>query len=146
MKPISVETVKQDDRTLFTLSVAEDAWLVAAIDHTGSEKYTPGNWSRCVAQAPGPIAYIDELWVVPAKRGSGLGSVLLKKFLGLMRDRGVAWVFTYALPFRGGGSLKDLVGFLRHHGFVEAPECDDKDAGDRGVLLKTTLTRKSQKS
>lgn len=40
--------------------------------------------------ADGPIAFLDELYVVPDRRGNGLGKALMQAFLALARKRGAA--------------------------------------------------------
>ncbi len=46
--------------------------------------FVPSVWSE------GPIAHLDELYVVPARRGHGVGRALMEAFLGLARERGAA--------------------------------------------------------
>jgi GNAT superfamily N-acetyltransferase len=40
--------------------------------------------------ADGPIAFLDELYVVPERRGKGLGRALMEAFLALARSRSAA--------------------------------------------------------
>lgn len=64
----------------------------------------------------GQVAWIDELGVIPEKRQRGIGTKLLKEFLGLLRDRGVRVALLMATPERAEW-MPDLLRFYERAGF-----------------------------
>jgi len=49
-------------------------------------------FSTCLTME-GLEAYLAELYVVPARRGKGIGRALMRATLDLCRERGAAWIF-----------------------------------------------------
>lgn len=61
----------------------------------------------------GPVALLDELYVVPAMRGHGIGSALLEAACSLVRSRGVE-----LLEIQVDGEDRDARRFYERHGFT----------------------------
>ena len=61
----------------------------------------------------GPVALLDELYVVPAQRGRGIGSVLLKAAEKVVRERGGA-----LLEINVDGEDADARRFYERHGYT----------------------------
>jgi GNAT superfamily N-acetyltransferase len=71
----------------------------------------------------GPVALLDELYVVPARRGQGIGSALMETLLTLARDRRVDLVEVNV----DEGDV-DAQRFYVRHGFsaTETPESTER--------------------
>jgi GNAT superfamily N-acetyltransferase len=61
----------------------------------------------------GPVAVLDELYVVPDQRGRGAGTALLKAAEGVCRDRGAE-----LLEINVDGEDTDARRFYERHGYV----------------------------
>ncbi len=72
--------------------------------------------------ADGPIAFLDELYVVPDQRGNGLGRALMEAFLALARERGAAG----AEVVTGEGDT-EARGLYESCGFRNDIEGEDKE-------------------
>ena len=73
---------------------------------------------------PGPVALLDELYVVPDRRGEGIGSAVIAQMLKICRDRGVDLV-----EINVDEGDVDAQRFYERHGFA-ATEAD----GDERAL------------
>lgn len=70
-----------------------------------------------------PVDLLDELYVVPALRSGGLGSLLIRAVLDDARATGVAWV---EVPVDAPD--QEARRFYRRHGFLEAqPETGEPE-------------------
>jgi GNAT superfamily N-acetyltransferase len=72
----------------------------------------------------GPVALLDELYVVPAQRGRGIGTALLKAAEGLCNQRG-----SELLEINVDGQDADARRFYERHGYV------DRDPGQTHAQL-----------
>lgn len=61
----------------------------------------------------GPVATLDELYVVPARRGQGIGTALLTRACGLLRERGCP-----EMHINVDEVDADTRRFYERHGFV----------------------------
>jgi GNAT superfamily N-acetyltransferase len=71
----------------------------------------------------GPVALLDELYVVPERRGQGIGSAVIELLLSLARERGVALV-----EINVDEGDVDAQGFYERHGFSATAEGSDERA------------------
>lgn len=67
--------------------------------------------------APTLDAYLEELYVVPAKRGRGLGRVLLDRAIALSREHGAGWIHLgTGENDKAARSLYESAGFTNFEG------------------------------
>lgn len=79
---------------------------------------------------PGPVALLDELYVVPAHRGHGIGSAILDHALDLARQAGCQLV-----EINVDGGDHDARRFYEHRGFSAA----DPDTAEQALYYSRTL-------
>jgi GNAT superfamily N-acetyltransferase len=79
----------------------------------------------------GPVALLDELYVVPDHRGEGIGTAMMELFLGECRARGVQLV-----EINVDESDVDAQRFYRRHGFSDI----DPDSGERASYFVKELS------
>ena len=84
----------------------------------------PNVWYR------GPVALLDELYVVPDRRGEGFGSAIVELMMSECRSRGVELV-----EINVDGSDVDAQRFYRRHGFSDV----DPDSGERSSYFLQEL-------
>ncbi|MEX0868305.1 MAG: GNAT family N-acetyltransferase [Nitriliruptoraceae bacterium] len=79
----------------------------------------------------GPVALLDELYVIPALRGNGIGTALLDAFVAVVRPRGVT-----LLEINVDEGDIDARRFYERHGF------SDVEAGstERGLYYVRELS------
>lgn len=65
----------------------------------------------------GLSAEMEDLYVLPAARGQGIGAALIEAVKGWCRSRGCSLVAAIVTP--EGQAAHDLVGYYRRRGFVE---------------------------
>ena len=78
----------------------------------------------------GPVALLDELYVVPDRRGEGIGSEMMELFLAECRARGVQLI-----EINVDESDVDAQRFYRRHGFSDV----DPDSGERASYFLREL-------
>lgn len=78
----------------------------------------------------GPVALLDELYVVPAQRGRGIGSALVAAVLERCEGRGAD-----ALEINVDEGDVDARRFYERHGF----SCADPDTGERALCYFAEL-------
>jgi GNAT superfamily N-acetyltransferase len=69
----------------------------------------------------GPVALLDELYVVPDRRGQGIGTLMMELFVAECRARGVRLI-----EINVDESDVDAQRFYRRHGFSDV----DPDSGE----------------
>lgn len=79
---------------------------------------------------PGPVALLDELYVVPAHRGHGIGSAILDQVLELARRAGCQLV-----EINVDEGDHDARRFYERHGFSAA----DPDTDEQALYYSRTL-------
>jgi GNAT superfamily N-acetyltransferase len=79
----------------------------------------------------GPVALLDELYVVPDRRGEGIGSEMIELFVAECRARGVELI-----EINVDESDVDAQRFYRRHGFSDI----DPDSGERASYFLQELT------
>ena len=84
----------------------------------------PNVWSD------GPVALLDEMYVVPEQRGSGVGSAILQRMVEICRERGVA-----EIEINVDESDADTMRFYERHGFSNG----DPDTGERAFYFYRAL-------
>ncbi len=78
----------------------------------------------------GPVALLDELYVVPAQRGRGVGSQLVDRLLALCDERAVELI-----EINVDESDVDAQRFYERHGFAGV----DPDTGERAFYFSREL-------
>jgi GNAT superfamily N-acetyltransferase len=78
----------------------------------------------------GPVAMLDELYVVPERRAEGIGSALLARLFDDAAERSVS-----AIEIEVDEPDTDAQRFYRRHGFTDR----DPDTGDRASLFRRDL-------
>ncbi len=78
----------------------------------------------------GPVALLDELYVVPPLRGHGIGSALVELLLAVARERGIALV-----EINVDEGDVDAQRFYARHGFLVR----DPHSGERAFYLAREL-------
>lgn len=81
---------------------------------------------RSSALSEGPVAYLEDFYVVPALRGQGIGSSLMALLLAEVERRGISMV-----EIGVDEPDVDARRFYERHGFVHW----DPDTGDRAYYL-----------
>jgi GNAT superfamily N-acetyltransferase len=79
---------------------------------------------------PGPVALLDELYVVPTHRGQGLGSAILGHVLALAREAGCQLI-----EINVDEGDHDARRFYEHHGF----SASDPDTAEQALYYYRTL-------
>ena len=78
----------------------------------------------------GPVALLDELYVVPSRRGQGIGSVIVDHLVAEMRARGVE-----LLEVNVDEGDTDARRFYERHGFSTI----DPDSGERALYYSQEI-------
>lgn len=78
----------------------------------------------------GPVALLDEMYVEPARRGSGLGSAILEHMIATCRELGVA-----EIEINVDESDADAMRFYERHGFANG----DPDTGEKAFYFSRAL-------
>ena len=78
----------------------------------------------------GPVALLDELYVVPERRGQGIGSEMIELFVAECRARHVGLI-----EINVDESDVDAQRFYRRHGFSDV----DPDSGERASYFLQEL-------
>lgn len=78
----------------------------------------------------GPVALLDEMYVEPAHRGSGLGSAILEHMIATCRELGVA-----EIEINVDESDTDAMRFYERHGFTNG----DPDTGEKAFYFSRAL-------
>ncbi|GAA1232900.1 GNAT family N-acetyltransferase [Microbacterium phyllosphaerae] len=84
----------------------------------------PNVWSD------GPVALLDEMYVEPEQRGSGIGSAILRRMVEICRELGVA-----AIEINVDESDAAAMRFYERHGFSGT----DPDSGERAFYFYRAL-------
>ncbi|WP_314428150.1 GNAT family N-acetyltransferase [uncultured Microbacterium sp.] len=84
----------------------------------------PNVWSE------GPVALLDEMYVAPAHRGTGIGSKILEHVVRACRERGVA-----EIEINVDESDADAMRFYESHGFTNG----DPDTGEKAFYFSRSL-------
>jgi GNAT superfamily N-acetyltransferase len=79
----------------------------------------------------GPVALLDELYVVPGRRGQGLGTAMIELLMTECRARGVRLI-----EINVDESDVDAQRFYRRHGFSDV----DPDSGERASYFLQELS------
>ncbi len=79
----------------------------------------------------GPVALLDELYVVPDRRGEGIGSAMIELFVAECRARHVGLI-----EINVDESDVDAQRFYRRHGFSDV----DPDSGERASYFLQELS------
>jgi GNAT superfamily N-acetyltransferase len=79
---------------------------------------------------PGPVALLDELYVVPDRRGHGIGTAVMQRLLTLAREREVCLI-----EINVDEADVDAQRFYERHGFSLA----DPDTGERAYYVSREL-------
>lgn len=78
----------------------------------------------------GPVALLDEMYVAPAQRGTGIGSAILLHMVEICRELGVA-----TIEINVDASDADAMRFYERHGFSGV----DPDSGERAYYFSRSL-------
>jgi ribosomal protein S18 acetylase RimI-like enzyme len=71
---------------------------------------------------PKQTAYLEELYVAPARRGQGLGRALLEAAIDLSRDEGASWIeLGTSEDDRAARALYESAGFTNREGGPDGP-------------------------
>jgi ribosomal protein S18 acetylase RimI-like enzyme len=71
---------------------------------------------------PKQTAYLEELYVAPARRGQGLGRALLEAAIDLSRDEGASWIeLGTSEDDRAARALYESAGFTNREGAPDGP-------------------------
>jgi GNAT superfamily N-acetyltransferase len=120
--------VQEIARNLRTLLAGEATFAFLAGDPpvgVGVVTLRPNLWYL------GPVALLDELYVVPDRRGEGIGSEMIALFMAECRARGVELI-----EINVDESDVDAQRFYRRHGFSDV----DPDSGERAYYFLQELT------
>ncbi|WP_091228982.1 GNAT family N-acetyltransferase [Microbacterium sp. 3J1] len=78
----------------------------------------------------GPVALLDEMYVEPAHRGTGIGSAILEHMVATCRELGVA-----EIEINVDESDADTMRFYERHGFSNG----DPDTGEKAFYFYRSL-------
>ncbi|MCI1018688.1 GNAT family N-acetyltransferase [Microbacterium sp. C5A9] len=78
----------------------------------------------------GPVALLDEMYVVPELRGSGIGSAILLRMVEICRELGVS-----EIEINVDESDADTMRFYERHGFTNG----DPDTGEKAYYFSRSL-------
>jgi ribosomal protein S18 acetylase RimI-like enzyme len=71
---------------------------------------------------PKQTAYLEELYVAPARRGQGLGRALLEAAIDVSRDEGASWIeLGTSEDDRAARALYESAGFTNREGRPDGP-------------------------
>ena len=79
---------------------------------------------------PGPVALLDEMYVVPDARGSGVGGAIIDLLIEDCRSKGVS-----AIEINVDAADVDAQRFYERHGFLGV----DPDTGERAFFFSQEL-------
>lgn len=79
---------------------------------------------------PGPVALLDELYVVPELRGQGIGTAIIERVVSTCRSRGVG-----AIEINVDEGDVDAQRFYEGHGFTAI----DPDSSERALYFSQQL-------
>ncbi len=85
---------------------------------------------RANVWSDGPVALLDEMYVSPAHRGTGIGSKILEHMVRTCRELGVA-----EIEINVDESDTDTMRFYQHHGFTNG----DPDTGEKAFSFYRSL-------
>jgi ribosomal protein S18 acetylase RimI-like enzyme len=106
------------DRIAMTLESGEITVVLAGDAPDG---FALLRFSTCLT-IEGLEAYLAELYVVPARRGEGIGRALMRETLKLCRERGAAWIFLgTSHDDRVARALYESEGFTNREGGETGP-------------------------
>ncbi|WP_312170871.1 GNAT family N-acetyltransferase [Microbacterium sp.] len=78
----------------------------------------------------GPVALLDEMYVVPELRGTGIGSAILLRMVEICRELGVS-----EIEINVDESDADTMRFYERHGFING----DPDTGEKAYYFSRSL-------
>ncbi|OAN33380.1 GNAT family N-acetyltransferase [Microbacterium sp. H83] len=85
---------------------------------------------RANVRSDGPVALLDEMYVAPAHRGTGIGSKIIEHMVRTCRELGVA-----EIEINVDESDTDTMRFYEHHGFTNG----DPDTGEKAFSFYRSL-------
>ncbi len=85
---------------------------------------------RANVWSDGPIALLDEMYVAPAHRRTGIGSKILEHVVGTCRERGVS-----EIEINVDESDADAMRFYESHGFTNG----DPETGEKAYYFVRSL-------
>lgn len=85
---------------------------------------------RANVWSDGPVALLDEMYVAPAHRGTGIGSTIVEHMIRTCRELGVA-----EIEINVDESDADTMRFYERHGFTNG----DSDTGEKAFYFSRSL-------